>query len=140
MLRSLRVRDFAIISELCLEPGRGLNVFTGETGAGKSILIEALGFLLGTRATTAWLRAGASRLSVEGVFDAFFRTRRVQDEQTFVSFHCFVSSLVGPFTTPLNRFIAFCIPSSNQHSIWLAARSKTFSISAASPGSNFPST
>ncbi|MCX5797548.1 MAG: DNA repair protein RecN [Elusimicrobia bacterium] len=69
MLRSLRVRDFAIISELTLEPGRGLNVFTGETGAGKSILIEALGFLLGARATTAWLRAGASRLSVEGVFD-----------------------------------------------------------------------
>ena len=69
MLRSLRIRDFAIISELNLEPGRGLNVFTGETGAGKSILIEALGFLLGTRATTAWLRAGASRLSVEGIFD-----------------------------------------------------------------------
>ncbi len=69
MLRNLRVRDFAIISELILEPGRGLNVFTGETGAGKSILIEALGFLLGARATTAWLRAGASRLSVEGVFD-----------------------------------------------------------------------
>jgi len=69
MLRSLRVRDFAIISELNLEPGRGFNVFTGETGAGKSILIEALGFLLGARATTAWLRAGASRLSVEGKFD-----------------------------------------------------------------------
>ena len=62
MLRNLRVRDFAIISELILEPGRGLNVFTGETGAGKSILIEALGFLLGARATTAWLRAGVSRL------------------------------------------------------------------------------
>jgi DNA repair protein RecN (Recombination protein N) len=69
MLRSLRVRDFAIISELSLEPGPGLNVFTGETGAGKSILIEALGFLLGARATTAWLRAGASRLCVEGTFD-----------------------------------------------------------------------
>ena len=70
MLRSLRVRDFAIISELSLEPGPGLNVFTGETGAGKSILIEALGFLLGARASTTWLRAGAARLSVEGLFDA----------------------------------------------------------------------
>ncbi|MDD5628556.1 MAG: DNA repair protein RecN [Elusimicrobia bacterium] len=69
MLRSLRIRDFAIISELDLEPGRGLNVFTGETGAGKSILIEALGFLLGARASTSWLRAGASRLCVEGRFD-----------------------------------------------------------------------
>ena len=46
MLKALAVRDFAIISELRLEPGAGLNVFTGETGAGKSILIEALGFLL----------------------------------------------------------------------------------------------
>jgi DNA repair protein RecN (Recombination protein N) len=70
MLKSLAVRDFAIISELRLELGAGLNVFTGETGAGKSILIEALGFLLGARASTSWLRQGAARLSVEGGFDA----------------------------------------------------------------------
>ena len=70
MLRSLSVRNFAVISELRLEPGAGLNVFTGETGAGKSILIEALGFLLGARASTTWLRQGAGRLSVEGLFDA----------------------------------------------------------------------
>jgi len=70
MLRALSVRDFAIISELRLDFGAGLNVFTGETGAGKSILIEALGFLLGARAATAWLRHGAARLSVEGAFAA----------------------------------------------------------------------
>ena len=70
MLRSLDVRDFAVISELRVDPAAGLNVFTGETGAGKSILIEALGFLLGARAAADWLRAGASLLSVEGVFDA----------------------------------------------------------------------
>ncbi|MBI5241712.1 MAG: DNA repair protein RecN [Elusimicrobia bacterium] len=80
MLRSLRVRDFAIISELSLEPGPGLNVFTGETGAGKSILIEALGFVLGARASTSWLRAGASRLSVEGVFEARGRSTTVRRE------------------------------------------------------------
>lgn len=70
MLRALTVRNFAIISELELKPGAGLNVFTGETGAGKSILIEALGFLLGARAASSWLRHGSQRMSVEGVFDA----------------------------------------------------------------------
>ncbi|MFA6002555.1 MAG: AAA family ATPase, partial [Elusimicrobiota bacterium] len=70
MLRSLIVRNFAIISELEIAPGAGLNVFTGETGAGKSILIEALGFLLGARASASWLRQGSSRMSVEGSFDA----------------------------------------------------------------------
>jgi len=80
MLKALGVRDFAIISELRLEPGPGLNVFTGETGAGKSILIEALGFLLGARASTSWLRAGAARLSVEGVFDLDGRSMTVSRE------------------------------------------------------------
>jgi DNA repair protein RecN (Recombination protein N) len=69
MLKTIAIRDFAVISELKIELGRGLNAFTGETGAGKSILIEALGFLLGARASTTWLRRGAQRLSVEGSFD-----------------------------------------------------------------------
>ena len=70
MLRALSVRDFAIISELSIAPGAGLNALTGETGAGKSILIEALGFLLGGRAAASWVRQGAARLAVEGEFDA----------------------------------------------------------------------
>ncbi len=69
MLKKLEVRNFAVISGLSLELGPGLNVFTGETGAGKSILIEALGFLLGSRGSSTWLRAGADRLSVEGLFE-----------------------------------------------------------------------
>ncbi|MBI4386378.1 MAG: DNA repair protein RecN [Elusimicrobia bacterium] len=69
MLRSLAVRNFAIIEELQLELSEGLNVFTGQTGAGKSIVIEALGFLLGGRGSLEWLRAGAQRLEVTGVFD-----------------------------------------------------------------------
>lgn len=69
MLRRLSVKNFAIIEEQTLELAEGLNVLTGETGAGKSILIEALGFLLGARGSAAWLRAGAARLEVTGWFD-----------------------------------------------------------------------
>lgn len=70
MLRSLSIKNFAIIDDLTLEFSPGFNVLTGETGAGKSILIEALGFLLGARANPEWLRAGASKLEVTGTFDS----------------------------------------------------------------------
>ena len=61
MLKSLAVKNFAVIAELSLEFGPGLNALTGETGAGKSILLEALGFLLGGRGSSSWLRTGAAR-------------------------------------------------------------------------------
>jgi DNA repair protein RecN (Recombination protein N) len=69
MLTELRVRDFAIIDRLTLELGEGLNVLTGETGAGKSIIVGALSLLLGERASSDAVRTGASRAEVEGVFD-----------------------------------------------------------------------
>ena len=68
MLKKLSIVNFAVIDALTLEPGAGLNALTGETGAGKSIVIEALGFALGARASTDWLRAGAPKLEVEAVF------------------------------------------------------------------------
>jgi len=69
MLQSLYVRDYALIEELELEFGSGLNILTGETGAGKSILIGALSMILGERANTDVIRTGAKKAVIEGIFD-----------------------------------------------------------------------
>ncbi|MER3469134.1 MAG: DNA repair protein RecN, partial [Thermoflexus sp.] len=68
MLVTLHVRDFAIIDEVTLELGPGLNVLTGETGAGKSILVDAVALLVGGRADAEMIRAGAERALIEGLF------------------------------------------------------------------------
>ena len=73
MLTELRIRNFAIIESLVLPLGAGFNVLSGETGAGKSIIVGALGFLLGERANTDLVRTGAERATVEGVFDVVDR-------------------------------------------------------------------
>jgi DNA repair protein RecN (Recombination protein N) len=69
MLTELRIRNFAIIESLTLPLARGFNVLSGETGAGKSIIVGALGLLLGERASVDLIRTGADRATVEGVFD-----------------------------------------------------------------------
>jgi len=69
MLRTLSVRNFAIIDRLDLEFGSGFNVLTGETGAGKSIIMDALNLLLGGRAGAEMVRAGAERATIDAVFD-----------------------------------------------------------------------
>ena len=69
MLRSLYIRDYALIEELEVEFDSGLNIITGETGAGKSILLGAMKLLLGDRASTEVVRGGAKKAVVEGVFD-----------------------------------------------------------------------
>jgi DNA repair protein RecN (Recombination protein N) len=68
MLAELRIRNFAIIDDLHLRFGPGLNILTGETGAGKSIIIDALGMLLGDRATADWVRAGSELAEIEAAF------------------------------------------------------------------------
>lgn len=69
MLKTLEVKDYALINQINVEFGKGLNIITGETGAGKSILIDAMGLLLGERASTEVVRKGANKSIVEGIFD-----------------------------------------------------------------------
>jgi len=69
MLTCLRVRHLAIIDQLEVELGSGLNVITGETGAGKSILIDALGLVLGEKGRPELVRTGAKQAEVEALFD-----------------------------------------------------------------------
>lgn len=69
MLTELRIRNFALIDRLSVKMGPGLNVLTGETGAGKSIVVGALSLLLGERASADVVRAGEERATVEGAFD-----------------------------------------------------------------------
>ncbi|HEY0593509.1 MAG TPA: DNA repair protein RecN [Thermoanaerobaculia bacterium] len=68
MITYLRVRNLAIVEELAIEPGAGLNVLTGETGAGKSLLIDSLGFLSGARGSTSMIRSGEEKMTAEAVF------------------------------------------------------------------------
>ncbi len=68
MLKTLSVRNFALIENVNVEFDEGLNILTGETGAGKSILIDALGVVLGGRASTQYIRNGCDDLKVEAVF------------------------------------------------------------------------
>ncbi len=69
MLAELNISNFAIIDKLYLRLGRGFNALTGETGAGKSIIIDALGALLGSRVGPEFVRHGAPSARVEGLFD-----------------------------------------------------------------------
>ena len=68
-LKRIALRDFVIVRELELDLASGFTVLTGETGAGKSILIDALQLALGARADTAWVREGATRAEVSAEFD-----------------------------------------------------------------------
>jgi DNA repair protein RecN (Recombination protein N) len=69
MLVELRIRNVAVIDTVALPLAAGLNVLTGETGAGKSLIVGALGMLLGERAAADRVRSGADRATVEGVFE-----------------------------------------------------------------------
>src|SRR5690606_6596464 len=69
MLIELRIQNYAVIDRLAVRLEPGLNVLTGETGAGKSIIVGALSLLMGERASAEYVRTGADKAIIEGVFD-----------------------------------------------------------------------
>lgn len=69
MLTELNIRNYALIDSLKIEFGQGLNVLTGETGAGKSIIVDALGLILGEKANATSIRKGSQRCEITGIFD-----------------------------------------------------------------------
>jgi len=69
MLKELQVRNFAIIDDARIKFQKGLNILTGETGAGKTLIIEAINLLIGERADTSLIRDGEDKLLVQGYFD-----------------------------------------------------------------------
>ena len=69
MLLSLDIKNVALITHLKIEFGRGLNILSGETGAGKSIILDSLSFALGSKGDKSLIRSGESSMSVEAVFD-----------------------------------------------------------------------
>jgi len=69
MLKELQVKNFAIIDDISVKFGSGLNILTGETGAGKTLVIEAINMLLGERADSSLIRDGQEKLTVQGYFD-----------------------------------------------------------------------
>ncbi|RJP14844.1 MAG: DNA repair protein RecN [Candidatus Abyssobacteria bacterium SURF_5] len=79
MLNMLHIRNFALIDDLIIPWKPGLNVLTGETGAGKSIIIDAMNLLLGQRASAGVIRRGSSSAEIEAAFDicACFKTKEV---------------------------------------------------------------
>ena len=69
MLREIRIQNLGVIDDAVLELSTGLNVLTGETGAGKTMVVSGLGLLLGARADVGLVRTGARQASIEGVVE-----------------------------------------------------------------------
>ncbi len=84
MIKSLNIRNFAVIESVRVEFQPGLNLLTGETGSGKSIVVDALGLLLGERGSPAQIRTGESSAFIEGIFalesDEILKVRAVLEE------------------------------------------------------------
>ena len=83
MLHELIVENYAVVDRICVRFHTGLNLLTGETGSGKSIVVDALGLLLGGRASVDMIRSGADRCRVSGIFEPAKRAAKILDEAGF---------------------------------------------------------
>ncbi|MBQ9786209.1 MAG: AAA family ATPase, partial [Clostridia bacterium] len=70
MLQMLKIKNFALIADQTIEFSSGFNVLIGETGAGKSLILDALSFVLGDKANKLNIRHGENKMSVQAVFDS----------------------------------------------------------------------
>ncbi len=98
MLRYLQIRDFAIVAALDLEFSGGFTAITGETGAGKSILVDALGLLKGNRADTATIRAGATKAELNAEFELAEGSRALawlRDAELDIGTGCLLRRLIS---------------------------------------------
>ncbi len=80
MLKNIEIKNFALIDSLTLELAKGLNIFTGETGAGKSIVIEALSFVLGARGDSGLIKQGANKMEVSAVFEDIIWPQNIKEK------------------------------------------------------------
>jgi len=119
MLRELRIRNFAIVEDADLELKKGMTAFTGETGAGKSLLLDAITVLLGAKARGELVRSGAKSAEVEGVFDL----SKDLAKRTLASELGFEIDADDGFRLIVRREIAANDPSRNR--IWIQGRSVT---------------
>ncbi len=87
MMVELKIENLGIIENLKFRPGRGLNVITGETGSGKSLIIQALGIVLGDKAGTGYLRKGSNKAVIEATFDITRKESKKREIENFLSQH-----------------------------------------------------
>ena len=80
MLRNLEISNFVFVENLSLEFASGFNIFSGETGSGKSIIVDALAILLGKRANLMKIRAGCDQAVISAFFEIANKKRRTKGE------------------------------------------------------------
>ncbi|RRC94219.1 DNA repair protein RecN [Erysipelotrichaceae bacterium OH741_COT-311] len=98
MIKSIYIKDFVIIDEINLEFNQGFSAFTGETGAGKSIIVDAISYLKGQRIDVSVIKKGASQAIIEGVFlidDCFDLKEKLKDAEIEVENELIITRIIS---------------------------------------------